>query len=481
MKRLHFIADSLNIQYKSCVKKDWSAFDQTIGFDFYETDTNKITKLILAFKNGESLAYIQKNIISEKRYSLTDTSLVIRSNYYNEDTKTYKTQVATLGNRRIIENSIDFDLNNDSLLPAKDGGYWIYCKNENWYDSKKDELTYFYVINPFQKFKIPSYYNDFINYSQCIVDTNTDVYAENAESSQDRRECYEKTMVLQKKFISRIDSIIYKKNEPIRPQYYRGKNQDSLKLYRKKFLLYISKYLKWEKEKVFYVNKVLHKRKDFDELALNAWKEASDSNCYDFEFIDNLAKYYSQKLAFHLKRSVYPIGISSLDSSPREYLIELAILAADVGRWDVFLRAHLNMMNDYARRNSDNSMAARNRGVYIKELDQLPINLDKMFIGMLFRIDNAPKFHYYNTLTRSATAMALSRYQMKFKSLLFTVLSDRSVDTYNRVVFAYTYLNFLERLELKEEKLKYEKAKLLNGISDLPAFLRNRFKKVEEN
>ncbi|MBY0427180.1 MAG: hypothetical protein K2Q22_16215, partial [Cytophagales bacterium] len=77
IKRLRFIADSLNVQYKNCIKNDWNSVEQTYGFHYYEDDTTKINKLILAIQNGNIRNAIEKILGNIEQLNI-DTNLIIR-------------------------------------------------------------------------------------------------------------------------------------------------------------------------------------------------------------------------------------------------------------------------------------------------------------------------------------------------------------------------------------------------------------------
>ena len=80
-------------------------------------------------------------------------------------------------------------------------------------------------------------------------------------------------------------------------------------------------------------------------------------------------------------RETRVVGSCSMDSSPREHAINIAMLSAETTDWSVFLRAHLDIMNDRFDRVSDGSYAWKDRNTYIKELEQLDINVSDLIFG----------------------------------------------------------------------------------------------------
>ncbi|MBK7503592.1 MAG: hypothetical protein IPI52_00240, partial [Bacteroidetes bacterium] len=88
----------------------------------------------------------------------------------------------------------------------------------------------------------------------------------------------------------------------------------------------------------------------------------------------NLSEKKKEKLLDEM-RSTKVVGGCSQDSRPREHAINIAMLSAEVTNWEVFLKSHLDIMNDRFDRMSDGSYAYAQRKTYIKELEELDINV----------------------------------------------------------------------------------------------------------
>ncbi|HSZ24245.1 MAG TPA: hypothetical protein VK766_00930 [Cytophagaceae bacterium] len=486
IKRLNQIADSLNVQYRKCeIRKSWKAFDQTYGFHYYDKDSVRMPQLLKALKDGKSRSYLEELLKVNGSTAETDTLLLIQYDAYEEDSNCYQTYIAQMGYDYIIAEELSFPLGKIKSSKASDGGIWYWEVVKSRYE-KKISLSFYYCIKPFKQSFIPQTYNEWINYSQCMVDTTTDVYIKGAKGIggfySDEDDCSQDKKTYQKNFELKIEAISgkYFEKEPEEPVMYEGKNKDSLMLYKTDYDKYELQYNEWERKKQIYIKTILDKDTAFFKLASKALKEAKESNCFSFTFVNYIALYYNKSYALDLKRSRYRIGICSMDSSPRSYLSEIASLSADAGRWDVFLRAHLNLINDRVYRNSDNSSAVKYRGLYVRELEALPMDLPKLFPGMMFRINNAPKYHYYNTLVRSAKAMSMTSDSLLFTNQLLTIAKDTSLDVFNRVIFAHVYENLLYYRKLDKINFNTAYDKLIIGIQDLPFFIRQRFIKEEE-
>lgn len=91
-------------------------------------------------------------------------------------------------------------------------------------------------------------------------------------------------------------------------------------------------------------------------------------------------------------------GFCSQDQSPRIHAMNIATLSAETIHWDIFLRSHLNILNDRFIRNSDASYAYQYRQTYIRELEELDINVVDLLLGTALRLDNASDGHYYSSI-----------------------------------------------------------------------------------
>jgi len=76
-----------------------------------------------------------------------------------------------------------------------------------------------------------------------------------------------------------------------------------------------------------------------------------------------------------------------MDSSPRYHELSIAELAEETVNWEIFLRSHLDIMNDNFNRMSDGSYAWAGRKTYIKELEILYINVLDLVLGISIRIE----------------------------------------------------------------------------------------------
>ncbi|MBB4805721.1 hypothetical protein HNP38_000993 [Chryseobacterium defluvii] len=174
-------------------------------------------------------------------------------------------------------------------------------------------------------------------------------------------------------------------------------------------------------------------------------------------------------------RSNMAVGMCSQDNSPRIQGINMALLSADIAHWGLFLKSHLDIMNDRFERVSDASYAWGNRQTYIKELEELDINVPDLIFGISFRIENPVNNHYYGSIGRLGRAISESKDREKFLSQMLSMIRDEDLDDYNRVLSYFLYINCNHYIENEREK-KINKLNLNDAVKKLPQYLSEKIK-----
>jgi len=159
--------------------------------------------------------------------------------------------------------------------------------------------------------------------------------------------------------------------------------------------------------------------------------------------------------------------------------MNIALLSAETINWEIFLRSHLDIMNDNFERSIDGSYAWAERKTYIKELEVLDFNVTDLLLGISLRIENPGEHHYYGNISRLGRALSESKYQVAIKSKILDMIRDEKLDDYNRMLMYYLYLDYNYYLDNKElQKKNIEK--LHSAVNTLPAYLASKIKFKEE-
>ncbi len=178
-------------------------------------------------------------------------------------------------------------------------------------------------------------------------------------------------------------------------------------------------------------------------------------------------------------RNTRVVGRCSMDNSPRMHAVNIAMLSAETTHWEVFLKAHLDVMNDRFERVTDGSYAWAQRETYIKELEELDINVPDLILGISLRIENPAQHHYYGSIGRLGRAIAESKDKAIFEKEMLDMIADNKLDTYNRLIAYFLFQNYNDAIKNKTES-DANKLKLQASIQHLPDYLSKRIKPDRE-
>lgn len=170
-------------------------------------------------------------------------------------------------------------------------------------------------------------------------------------------------------------------------------------------------------------------------------------------------------------RSTKVMGFCSMDDSPRIHAVNIALLSAETINWEVFLKSHLDIMNDRFDRMSDGSYAQAQRQTYIKELEDLDINVPELILGISLRVENPSRNHYYGSIGRLGRAISESKQKEGFEKEMLSMMSDPQLDDYNRVITYFLYKSYLSYLYSGKDAAE-KNQKLKTAIAGLPGYLK---------
>lgn len=153
-------------------------------------------------------------------------------------------------------------------------------------------------------------------------------------------------------------------------------------------------------------------------------------------------------------------GQCSMDNSPRVHAQNIALLAAETDNWKVFLKAHLDILNDRFDRISDGSYAWAGRETYIGELEALNINVKELLLGTMFRLSNPSNNHYFSNVPRVSRALMESKDFAIIEAEILRIIQDEDLDIFNRIVFHNLYYGLIQ--QETNEIIKAEKQNMLH-------------------
>ncbi len=192
----------------------------------------------------------------------------------------------------------------------------------------------------------------------------------------------------------------------------------------------------------------------------------------DYEVPNNFDKLSMDKKKKVLEemRSTKVMGYCSMDTRPRTYALQMAQVAAETYTWEIFLRAHLNIMNDYFERASDGSYAWGARQTYLRELEELEIDIADLLFGISLRIENPSKNHYFGDVSRLGRALSEAQLANDIEAEMLSMISDEQLDDFNRLIIYYLFLNYNYYIQDDLQK-QLNKNLLAEAVSTFPSHL----------
>jgi hypothetical protein len=455
MGQLKFIVDSLNLKFKVCdLNKVYLAKMQA-----------KANHISLEGKESKAAQKdLEANISFDafvKKYSkcTIDTELLVikylYKNYKNADILEFRS--VSIGDRNYHQ--IDFKENLKKYNKAlKNNWVFTYSAKTNY---SKESIEAFFFIDDFHSDILETKYAKMIQYSDCMVDTSTQVFYESSNNSY--RGFMEKNGIHMTNFMSYLNKVtdmpVYKNisNTNVNETYY-------------------ERYKVWDSLKFIKVDSIRTINTKFDDLLKKATTEALLKAVSDDLFEEIVARYNSKKIALELKRHRVVVGGCSQDQSPRFHALNIAKLSAETVNWEVFLRSHLDIMNDRFERASDGSYAWEARKTYIKELEVLDINVMDLLLGISLRIDNPSHNHYYGSINRIGRALSETNKAKEIETKMLEMISDNTLDDYNRILIYYLFLNYNYNLsDIEKQKVNVDKLKI--AVNSLPKYISSKITK----
>ncbi|RYY98026.1 MAG: hypothetical protein EOO11_09240 [Chitinophagaceae bacterium] len=178
---------------------------------------------------------------------------------------------------------------------------------------------------------------------------------------------------------------------------------------------------------------------EFNRLLHAGMAEALGDGFPSAEFQAYAEVLVSPVAALELKRRCVLKGSCSRSQGPRAHVYAIAQLAGRASRLPVFLRAHLELLNDHFFRESDNSIAFEERGTYEGELDRQGIRSIDLLLGTLLRTEDPGAHRVQGNGYRIGEVLAYMPGEPFWTGRLAEMWGDPELDEYNRVLAGRVY------------------------------------------
>lgn len=409
MQQLKKIADSLGVSYLRCPVFSFTAWHQAPAVSVEFRSKGPLTELIAALDSGVALKTLRE------RYGHMIKGTTGAAVVASDQGRFYAGNVTAFG-----------ELHTDSARAARwlhlEPGDWVYRTSSAY--TKEGQVN---ILNAWQLTDnlvapvIPERYGRLISYTDCLVDTSIRLMLpESRLADRDRSLSLLKTYVLRKTSKKKI--------------VLEGVFQEELPY----------------KDLQDYV--LAHYKDDSTVHRLTEETLLSGIEGYLTEGFTAIAKQVipAERL-LDLYRSARVTGFCSMDSRPREHARAIAVLASRTHNWPVFIRAHLNIMNDYMDRMTDGSYAQSGRKTHLRELELINIHTTDLLLGSAMRASNMAAGHYYGAINRYGRALSETQNPAAFESQIKKMLSDKQLDDVNKLLLFALYANYCYSQPTKEK------------------------------
>jgi hypothetical protein len=450
IKALRFVVDSLNLRFKTCdLNKTYYSNPQARIFSVsFKSEKDDLKEIIKEMETNEEFSLVIKKY--KPLISSFDTSLLtIRGNTNKNDEPYYYMK------GKPIRGYSEFYINKAHNNKPDFSNHWIYYYSPKSEDDKSYDLVCHYFPEKLKQQPIPDQYARLIQYVDCMIDTAAYLFLTDKYQGGWFREDKKESWFNLKNLADYLDTKMSVQKSP---------NSKLRKLS--------------EVQESYAIN---HLREDatFRLLLAQTIDEYVKHSTANYQ-LENLAeKFNLYDKALLMKRCYKVMGSCSQDESPRLHARDIAILAAQSHSWDIFLRAHLDIMNDRFERASDGSYAWGGRKTYLKELEELNLNIVDLMIGLTLRADNTAGNHYYGTIWRMGWALTESKEKNIFEEKAIAMMTDNSLDEFNRGLVFLLYKTYISYLDEKESVQKIKSLK--ENIVSFPGFIQTSIQAIDES
>ncbi len=371
VNKLKHIVDSLNLKFKVCdVNKVYLSKNQTKA-NYVQLEKGKILEAKKDMENNISfLEFIKKY----PKAQFEENLLLVKFDYVDYDNK----NITSYGNIQLGKNeryTIEFesDSSNKNIK-----GNWIiqYSKKTEYSD---ESISAFYLIEKFQNKPLDQKYCKLIQYSDCLVDTTANVFYKTAKESGVRY--YDSLPNKAKKFndyvekklkrpmfenekyeiLYGLDTLNFDKPSKKISKKEKIKIEERRKEVETEYEIFYKKFETWRSLRLTRLDSLKNNDINFIPMLNDAYAEAKNIRYSDDVFEEYVGLYISKEAELELKRNRRVIGGYSMDDSPRVHALNIALLSAETTKWEIFLRSHLDIMNDRFDRASDGSLCPRKK------------------------------------------------------------------------------------------------------------------------
>lgn len=311
-----------------------------------------------------------------------------------------------------------------------------------------------WLNDDFANVAIPQKYADLINYIDCVISPESKIFT----LSQHYPKAPKKHFYLD----TEIDTLMsYVSHKVDLPQLATEKRPNSDILSRKSI----------EKNRKI---RTIRKRMQLDWVSkygstdttfLNLYHQAkySDYDNYQSDFFEEMVNVLDgPEAVLQLKRSRVVHGSCSMDNKPVNHLKNIAKYAVLANNWNVFVRSHMDIVNDRFSSVVYSNYGEMSRNTPIIAFVKIGMNLAKLFCGSILTAADCRKNHYQSGSQRIGRAISNLQNPQPCLSILRDMIKDDHLDIHNRMIAWHTLASYISHT--KGDILSEEMISLLSTI-----------------
>lgn len=471
VNELKHIVDSLNLKFKVCENKSYYANLQGKA-GYIKIDSINVIAAKKDIEKGVPFDQIAKKYTNAVTYK---NLLGVRHIYKDERNR----EVLYFEFLSLSENSVrELDFEQNDFLKFKNvrKGWFFKYHPATSYSSEYVEGCYF--DKELTSAPLKDKYTKLVQYSDCLIDTTQQVYLISANAGYTGYSNFKEYTKRNKKIQNLQEYINSKLKRPLFPASIMADTTavDTAYFESKEMLDYSAEMELWDKTRTKKIDSLMQYDKKFKKMFLDTYQAALKGEVNtDDDFEEYVSRYVSKEQALYFKRNRRVVGGCSMDDSPRRHAMNIAELAGETAKWEIFLRSHLDIMNDRFDRVSDGSYAQQGRKTYIKELEVLDIDVSNLLLGISLHVENPSQNHYYGSINRIGRSLSEANNREVIEKEIINSISDKSLDDYNRLLMYYLFLNYNYNLYNKEIQ-QANKVRLEQAVATLPDYLSSGYK-----
>ena len=183
-------------------------------------------------------------------------------------------------------------------------------------------------------------------------------------------------------------------------------------------------------------------------------------------------------LALDVKRRRRVWGSCSHDAYPLRHLLEIAELSARLKQWDIFVRAHLDVMHDAVARMSYSTAAYEDWDYRIRDLERTGVDVVELSIGMALAAEPVAEGRYWSHPLLLGRAMSVSGEARRFEKEVLLSIDDPALDDVNRMRLFGMYLEYVYSLADPSAR-RFRIDRLQKNVHRYPAYLHDIIRSLE--